>query len=135
MRTAMGCALILAALSSVACHTMRPVTLDQLRGIGPRQVRVTRADQSVEIVSRPQVMGDTLVGFVNRTYQVIPAADLKQVLVRQSAPRRTALLAVAGVLGFVGFTRLFTSSGPPAAPTQSKCDIVESGSNVECPQN
>lgn len=135
MRSAIGFVPVLIILSSVACHTMQPVTLDQLRGIGPREVVVTRADQSVAVVSRPQVFGDTLVGFVNRTYKVMPAADVKQMRVEQPAPRRTAALVVAGTLGLAGVVAyLVGGSGASSPPTQSKCDINESGSNVECPQ-
>ena len=135
MRTATGCALILAALSSAACHTMRPVTLDQLGGIQPDRVWVKRDHQSAVVVSHPQVLGDTLVGFVNRKYEVMPATDLTQVLVRRPAGGRTAALLVAATVGLAGVVHLVAGSGQSAPGLSSKCEIFESGTNVECPQN
>jgi hypothetical protein len=122
MRTAMGCALILATLASAACHTMSPVALDQLRGIQPNRVWVTRGDQSVVVVSNPQVLGDTLVGFVNRKYQVMPLASLKQLRVARAAPRRTAALVVAGIVGLAVGGYMAASSGASVAPKDTKCD-------------
>jgi hypothetical protein len=134
MRTAMGWALILATLSSSACHTMKPVALDQLAGIQPNRVWVKRDHQPAVLVSNPKVFGDTLVGFVNRKYAVMPSASADQVLVKTSAPKRTAVLIAAGAVLLGGVAFRIGGSGAPAAPTQSKCDINESGSNVECPQ-
>jgi len=123
MRTTTGCALILATLSGAACHTMRPVTLDQLGGIQPNRVWVKRDHQSVVVVSHPQVLGDTLVGFVNRKYEVMPAADLTQVLVRRPAPRRTAALVFAGTLGLAGFAAHMLGGGGQSGPSRdTKCD-------------
>ena len=135
MRTATGCAVILATLSSVACHTMRPVTLDQLRGIGPPEVLVTRADRSVAVVAHPQVFGDTLVGFVNRKYQVMPAAGLKQVLVQQAAPRRTAALFIVGAVGLAGVAAyMLGGGGGPALMKDTKCDTGLPEFQVGCQQ-
>jgi hypothetical protein len=134
MRTAIGCALIMTMLSSSACHTMKPVALDQLAGIQPTRVWVKRDHQSVVLVSNPKVFGDTLVGFINRKYAVMPRASLGQLLVKTSAPTRTAVLIAAGALVLGGVAFRVGGSGGPTAPTQSKCDIQETGSNVECPQ-
>jgi hypothetical protein len=131
----MGCALIFATLTSAACHTMRPVTLEQLGDIQPRRVWVKRDHQSVVVVSQPKVFGDTLVGFVNRKYQVMPGATLYQVLVERPAPRRTAALVVAGTLGLAGFTAFILSAkGAASPPTNSKCDIGEPDFAIFCPQ-
>jgi hypothetical protein len=135
MRTATGCALVLATFASAACHTTKPVALDQLAGIQPSRVWVKRSDQSVVVVSNPKVFGDTLVGFINRKYAVMPSASLSQVLVERAAPRRTAVLVIAGTLGLAGMAAFLVSgTGGATPPTQSTCDINESGSNVECPQ-
>jgi hypothetical protein len=64
----------------------------------------------------------------------MPAADLKQVLVERPAPGRTAALIVAGVLGLAVGGYMVASSGASAPDLQSKCQIFEAGSNVECPQ-
>jgi len=118
----MSCGLILGMLLSAACHVMRPVTLDQLRGIGPSQVLVTRADQSVVVVSRPQMLGARLVGFVNGKYEVMPAADVTQVLVQMPAPRRTALLAVGVAVGIGAFTYALTGGGKSGRDQSDWCD-------------
>jgi hypothetical protein len=113
---------------------MRPVSLEQLGSIRPAHVVVRRDHQSDVVVSNPQVFGDTLVGFVNRKYAVMPRAFVDQVLVKASAPKRTAVLIAAGAVVLGAVAVRLGGSGEPTAPTQSKCDIQESGSNVECPQ-
>jgi hypothetical protein len=103
MRPILGCALLLAALSSVACHTMKPIPLDQVNALKPEQAWVTEADQTVILVTTPQVVGDTLVGYVNGVYEEMPAARLKQVVVSRPATTRTVLLVSALAVGFGGF--------------------------------
>jgi hypothetical protein len=134
MRIGTGCTLIVVALSSAACHTMRPVALDQVGGVRPTSVVVKRDHQQDVVVSNPQVFGDTLVGFVNRKYEVLPPASFNQLLMKQPAPGRTAALVAAGMLGLVGAAFLVASSGSSAPQLSSKCEIFESGTNVECPQ-
>jgi hypothetical protein len=112
MRSIMGCTLLLAALLSAACHTMKPVSLEQLTALKPDRAWVTDADQSVVVVSRPQVVGDTLVGYVKGTYEQLPSAGLKQVIVQRSAPTRTALLATGIALG-LGVAFFVTRSSEP----------------------
>ncbi len=112
MRPAMSCALILAALSSIGCRAMKPLTLDEMVAIKPARVWVTQPDGSVIIVNGPQVLGDTLVGYVNGTYQEIPAAhQLTQVRARRPAPGRTVLLSVAIAVGVGGFAYALTGAG------------------------
>jgi hypothetical protein len=102
MRPIVGWTLLLAALTSAACHTMKPVSLEQLTTLKPDRAWVTDADQSIVVVSRPQVVGDTLVGYVNGQYEQLPSADLKLVTVQTLAPTRTALLAVGIAAGLGG---------------------------------
>jgi hypothetical protein len=86
--------MLLAALTSTACRTMKPVSLEQLNVLKPDRVWVTDADRPVVVVSGPHVVGDTLVGFVNGNYEQLPNAGLKRVTAQTLAPTRTALLAV-----------------------------------------
>jgi len=88
--------LIATMLSSAACHTMRPVTLDELGALRPASVLVTRGDQSVVVVSGPRTFGDTLVGYVDGEFEEMPAADLKQIRMKQRARGKTAALLAAG---------------------------------------
>jgi hypothetical protein len=121
-RIVVGTAL-LAALSSAACKTMRPVTLDQLSAMKPLRAWVTANDQSVVLVSGPQVVGDTLVGYVNGTYEEMPSTQLKQVVVQAPANTRTALLVSAIAVGIGGFVVAITGSGGNGGRTQTDfCD-------------
>ena len=112
MRLIIGCALLLAALTSAACHIMKPVTLDQLVALKPDRVWVTDADQSVLIVAGPiNVLGDTLVGYVNGKYEEMPTGSLKQFVVQSPAKTRTVLLVAALAVGFSGFAYAVAGSG------------------------
>jgi len=120
------------SLSITACHTLAPVPLDQLGGIKPARVWVTRADRSVVVVSGPQTFGDTLVGYVNGNYEEMPAADFKQVLMRTPARGKTALLITAGTLGLAGFAYLLTGVGKSDSGNAS-VDCDDDPSQPGCP--
>ena len=125
MRSTLSASLILGMLSTAACHTMRPVALEQLGAIRPGQVWVTRTDQTVVLVSGPQIVNNRLVGFVNGEYQVMPAADVKQVLMRRPATARTATLVAAGAAGAAALVALLSSNGrynDPCSVASSECE-------------
>jgi len=126
MRPLIGCALLLAALSSAGCRTMKPVTLDQLTALGPDRVWVTESDQSVVLLDEPRVVGDTLVGYIGRKHERLPSENLKQIRVRRSAPIRTTLLAL-GVVGGLGGL-LFVAGGSG----QSRLQGPASGGSADC---
>jgi Na+-translocating ferredoxin:NAD+ oxidoreductase RnfG subunit len=94
--------LLVAALSIPSCKTMKPVSLDELRTMKPEQVWVTQNDQSVVLVTNPQVVGDTLVGYVNGAYEEIPTSQFKQVIVQRGDTKKTALLVAVAAAGFGG---------------------------------
>ena len=129
MRSAMLGALILATLSSAACHTMKPVALEELGAMRPAQVWVTRGDQSVVVVYGPQVVDRRLVGFVDGRYQVMPAADVKQVLMRRRAGGRTAALIAAGAVGAAAMAYLVSNQGAYKNP----CDLASSECDPSAP--
>src|SRR5882672_3104212 len=110
MRTLVVGSLLLAALAGVACKTMKPITLAELNALKPPRAWVTANDQSVVLVSGPQVVGDTLVGYVNGAYEEMPSAQLKQVVVQKPANTRTAVLAVGIAVGIGGFVYAITGS-------------------------
>jgi hypothetical protein len=118
--------LIATTLPSAACHTMRPVALEELGAIRPTRVWVTRADQSVVVVEGPRVLESGLVGFVNGSYEEMPADDVKRVLMRRSAGGRTAALVAAGAVGLT--TAAFLMAGGkssyqhPCTSASSECD-------------
>jgi hypothetical protein len=102
MRPILFGTLLLVALLSPACKTMKPVSLDELRVIKPEQVWITENDQTVVLVSNPQVMGDTLVGYVNGKYEEIPSSQFKQVVTERVATGKTAVLVAVIAAGFGG---------------------------------
>ena len=109
MRTAMVWCLVATAFSSAACHSLRPVTLQQVGVAKPSEVKVTRGDQSVVTVSGPQVLGDTLVGYVNGKFEELVGADLKQVRMKSPAKGRTTALIVVTAVGVAGFAMIVAS--------------------------
>ena len=126
MRALLGCALLVSVLSSVACHTMAPTTLDQLGTMRPSRAWVTLGDKSVVEISGPQVLGDTPVGYVNGVYQELPASTVTGVKVQKSATGKTVALVAASTVAFGAFAYLITS----AASSQD-----DKGPSVECQEN
>lgn len=121
-----GC-LVAAALSSVGCHAMRPVTLDQLNGLRPAQIRVTNGAQEVVVIDGPQVVEGRLVGWVDGEYRVIPAAEVKQVLMRTPARGRTIGLVAAGVIGAAAVTFMVAGGGANSDPCRDASSECEAG--------
>lgn len=122
--------LFAAALLSTGCHTMAPITLAELGGIRPSQVWVTRGDQSVVVVTGPQLFGDTLVGYVNGTFEEMPTAGLKQVLVKRRARGKTVALIAAGTVGLAAATLALTGKSDYKDPRPGYCD--ETPERPEC---
>jgi len=101
---------------------MRPVPLDQLTVLKPDRAWVTEADKTVLLVSGPQLLGDTLVGYVNGQYQELPTAGLTQVMVRQPATSRTVLLAAGIAIGLGGFSYAIMGGGSSGKDQSDVCD-------------
>jgi len=118
----MGSALLLATLSSAACHTMKPVTMAELSAMHPQKAWVTETDQSTVVVNGPEVVGDTLVGYVKGVYEEMPSSQLKQVLVEKPATSRTVLLVSAITVGFGGMVYALTGSGSGGKGQSDFCD-------------
>ena len=109
MRLALACTMLLAALASAACHTMSPVTLAQLSAMKPDRAWL-KASDSVMVMQGPQVVGDTLVGYVNGVYEEIPTSQVGQMIVQVPAKTRTILLAVGITVGIGGFAYAITGA-------------------------
>ena len=129
MRPIMRCALLLAAVASAACKTMRNVALDQVNFLQPESALVTGSDQSIVLMWEPKVVRDTLVGYVGRHREKVPSARVNNVRVQTSAPVRTALLVAGLTVGVTGFLVLVAGSGPSAPIVSSTgppglCDIA-----------
>jgi hypothetical protein len=119
------CALLLTALAGVACHTVKPVTLDELNAIRPERAWLTQSDQSVVIISDPQVVGDTVVGYINGAYEELPSTLVKQIQVERPATSRTVLLVSAIAVGFGGMAYALTGGGPEGGKDPSYCEEHE----------
>ena len=132
MRPIVRCALLLAALASVACKTMKSVTLDQLNALRPDRAWVTQSDQSVVLLYDPKVVGDTLVGYVGRHYEELPSADLKHLVVQTPAPARTALLAVGIAAGLGGFFVAVAGGGSSQLQNATSGDCDKHPDNPGC---
>jgi hypothetical protein len=125
MRGIMLESLIVAAFAIAACHTMKPLTLEQLAGVRPSRVWVTRGDRAVVVVEAPQVLNNRLVGFVNGKYQVMPAAEVTELRMRAPAGGRTAALVTASALGAAAMVYLISGGGgsrDPCSLQSSECD-------------
>jgi hypothetical protein len=118
----MGSALLLTALSSAACHTIKPVTLDELSAMKPQKAYVTQSDQTEVIVTGPQVEGDTLVGYVGGVYEEMPKSQVKEVRVSKPATSKTVLLVTAITVGFGGMVYALAGSGSGGKGQTDFCD-------------
>jgi hypothetical protein len=85
------------AVSTVACHTTKAVTVEMAPAKNP--VWLTLNDQSVTILYGPQIYGNKLVGFVAGKYQEFPIDQVKELHAREPARGRTMALVAAGVAG------------------------------------
>jgi hypothetical protein len=122
MRAALGYALMLAILSSPACHTMKVVGIDQAPASD--RVSLTLSDRSVVVVYGPKIYGDKLVGFVDGKYHEFPTAQVKEIRAREPAPGRTTALIAASVVVVGGFVAWGLSSlGTKGGFTPDICDV------------
>lgn len=121
-RVAAGAFAIAAALSGVACYSMRPVTLEQLSASEPGAVWITRTDQSVVVVETPRVFGDTLTGYINGEFHELPNTGMKYFRVKQMAGARTAGLVAAAAVGIGTFVGMVSSTGK----------YVDPAANLDC---
>lgn len=133
MRNAIVVLLLLlgAALSSAACHTMRPISVDALGKLRPALIQVVRSDHPTVVVEDARVVDARLVGFVDGTYQAMPLADVKQVLMRAPARGRTAALIVATALTVGSVAALLSSTGNSQDPCALQSSECEGGTNVD----
>jgi hypothetical protein len=128
VRVSLCCSLILMTLTTAGCHTMHPVAFDQVSAERPKQVWVTKADQSVVVLAGPQIVNNRLTGFVGDVYQVFSPEDVQQVGMRRPAAARTAALVATGTIAAVSFLAVTAGSGDyvhPCTRDTAKCDPSE----------
>ena len=132
MRVSVIALTVAITVSSAACHTMSPVTFGDLGMMQPAQVWVTRADQSVVIVSGPRTFGDTLVGYVNGRFEEMPATGVQKLVVRRRSSGKTAALIVSGAFGVAAIAYLISSTGDYNDP-QALLDCEDDPYQPGCP--
>lgn len=99
MPKALRKALIVAALAVPACHTMVPLTFEGVAVERPGTVYITREDQTVLVLTGPQVFGDTIVGYIGPTFYELDRDDVSRVTVKRSAKGKTMALVAASIAG------------------------------------
>ncbi|HXQ29745.1 MAG TPA: hypothetical protein VN848_10790 [Gemmatimonadales bacterium] len=112
---------------TAACTTLRPVEPDELRGPNPpERVRVTTTDDSTVVLRAPTVLGDTLIGTVDRVRRTFLLAQATAIQAWEPAPGRTAALVGggAGALAFIVVEAIKTK--PPAQPACGVCSYCGS---------
>jgi len=102
MRPMLACALLLAAVAVAACHTMKAVPMAQVNTIKPDRAWLTETDNTVILVNGPQMVGDTLVGYVNGKYEEMPIANFKQLVIQTGSTPKTVALVALVTAGFGG---------------------------------
>ena len=122
MRSKLVGALAASMLVGAACHTMAPLTWEEVATIHPPRVSVTLDDQSVVVVSGPQMFGDTLVGYIGGDFQELPTSNIKQVVVKRAAKGKTMALVAASIAGAAAIGVLISSVGEPSERDQVDCD-------------
>jgi hypothetical protein len=130
MRSIMVGSLAVLTLTGTACYTLKTVSLDDVLVKQPSKVWVTRADQSVVLLEKPQLLGDTLVGHVNGAYEEIPASQQTQVRMRTMAAGRTIAVITVAAGSVLTMAALLAGGGggddtpPPSCqedPTHPNC--------------
>ena len=118
LRRGAGLAL-LAALAG--CETFAPVggaaPQAYLDTTQPGLVAVTRRDQSVVLLSGPHMVGDTVVGVVNRELAKIPLSEITGMAAPRLATAKTIAFIAAGAVAVGGGMVLLMSqfTGHPGA--------------------
>jgi len=131
------CAALLASMAGSACKTMKPVSLDQLTALKPDKVWVkdTTQGKQMMLLTQPQFVNDTLVGFAGGNYQELPRAHIEQVQVQENATTRTVLLSVGIAAAIGGFAYAITSSGGNSIPNAQAGDCDKHPEAVGCNGN
>ncbi len=99
--------------SFLSCTTLRPVgdANVYLANSRPGHIWVRTIDETW-VVEAPRLIGDTLVGFVDGEYREFLPGAVREVRVREPAPRRTVFLT-AGMIAVGAFLiATLASTGP-----------------------
>src|SRR6266568_318152 len=98
VRRLSAAALVSLVSLATACSTMVavPSPAHFVATKSPRMVWVTKTDNTVVALQSPQIIADTLGGFVRGDFIEMPLSSVQVMRARQAAPKHTLLL-VGGV--------------------------------------
>ena len=98
-------------LAAAACHTMQPLTNQEINSLRPANAWVTDHEESVFLINGPQAYGDTIVGYVDGKFRELPRTEVKQVAVRRPARAKTIALIAASTAAAAGIAVWMAGSG------------------------
>lgn len=107
---AIGGVVALATFAGLACHTMASVPVNQLGALKPSRAWLKMGDHSVVEVSGPQVMGDTVVGYVKGEYHELPLANVTGVTVQKTSAGKTLALVASSMVVLGGLAYVVASA-------------------------
>ncbi len=119
-------------LLATACSTMVvvPSPAQFVATKSPRMVWVTKTDNTVLALQSPQIIADTIGGFVKGDFIELPLSSVLSMRARHPAPRRTALLVSGLTLGGAVALAVALHSPHGAPPGVLECINIEP---EECP--
>ncbi len=112
VKPALAFASVVAAVA--ACRTMTPVgqPREYVSTKHPESVWLTESNQTVVRVHGPHMLGDTVVGDVQKQFVKIPLADVSKVVVsRPSLGKTVAISAAGGAIVIGGLVLMFSHHG------------------------
>ena len=113
-------------LLATACSTMVvvPSPAQFVATKSPRMVWVTKTDNTVLALQSPQIIADTLGGFVRGDFIEMPLSSVQVLRARQAAPKHTLLLVGAVTLAgaVAAAMALHNASAPPSGAMCNDAD-------------
>ena len=124
MQRLLGKTLVVTALATAACHTMVPMSFEEVGTVRPGEVYITRPDRTVLVLTGPQVFGDTIVGYIGTTFYELDRDEVSRVTVKRSAKGRTIGLVAAGIAAAAGVGVMISGLGEEGATSNVDCNDV-----------
>jgi hypothetical protein len=128
-RSFMRATSLLILVTVTGCSTMQPVAQPRefMQARKPGRIWVTRqATPTMVEVSAPQMVGDSLVGFVEGEYVEIPFNDVQTVQARQYSRSRT-MAFILGISAVVVGGLILAGGGLGSNMVEDDCDVSGCG--------